>query len=56
MNGTVTRVRKAKDIQSGCEIVVPTKEERKRAVSLGEILSIGTTAAALGTMISTLVK
>lgn len=56
MNGTVTRVRKAKDIQPGCEIVVPTKEERKRAVSLGEILSIGTTAAALGTMISTLVK
>lgn len=56
MNGTVTRVRKAKDIQPGCEIVVPTKEEKKRAVSLGEILSIGTTAAALGTMISTLVK
>lgn len=56
MNGTVTRVRKAKDIQPGCEIVVPTKEERKRAVSIGEILSIGTTAAALGTMISTLVK
>lgn len=56
MNGTVTRVRKAKDIQPGCEIVVPTKEDKKRAVSLGEILSIGTTAAALGTMISTLVK
>lgn len=56
MNGTVTRVRKAKDIQPGCEIVVPTKEERKRAVSIGEILSIGTTAAAVGTMISTLVK
>lgn len=56
MNGTVTRVRKSKDIQPGCEIVVPTKEEKKRAVSLGEILSIGTTAAALGTMISTLVK
>lgn len=56
LNGTVTRVRKAKDIQPGCEIVVPAKEERKRAVSIGEILSIGTTAAALGTMISTLVK
>lgn len=56
MNGTVTRVRSAKDIQPGCEIVVPTKEERKRAVSIGEIMSIGTTAAALGTMISTLVK
>lgn len=56
LNGTVTRVRRSKDIQPGCEIVVPTKEERKRAVSLTEILSIGTTAAALGTMISTLVK
>ena len=56
LNGTVTRVRRSKDIQPGCEIVVPTKEERKRAVSLTEILSIGTTAAALGTMISTLFK
>lgn len=56
LNGTVTRVRRSKDIQPGCELVVPTKEERKRAVSLTEILSIGTTAAALGTMISTLVK
>lgn len=56
MNGTVTRVRKAKDIQPGCEIVVPAKEQRKRSVSLSEILSIGTTAAALGTVISTLVK
>lgn len=56
LNGTVTRVRRSKDIQPGCEIVVPTKEDRKRAVSLTEILSIGTTAAALGTMISTLVK
>lgn len=56
LNGTVTRVRRSKDIQPGCEIVVPTKEERKREVSLTEILSIGTTAAALGTMISTLVK
>lgn len=56
LNGTVTRVRRSKDIQPGCEIVVPTKEERKRVVSLTEILSIGTTAAALGTMISTLIK
>lgn len=30
MNGTVTRVRRAKDIQPGCNIVVPAKRERQR--------------------------
>lgn len=30
MNGTVTRVKSAKDIQPGCNIVVPSKRERSR--------------------------
>lgn len=55
MNGTVTRVRNAKDIQPGCNLVVPAKAKRNR-MSFGEILSLGTMTATLGTVIATLVK
>ena len=55
MNGTVTRVKSAKDIQPGCEIVVPSKP-KKKGVSFTEILSLGTMTATLGTVIATLVK
>ena len=55
MNGTVTRVKSAKDIQPGCEIVVPAKQ-KKRGLSLAEIMSLGTVTATLGTVIATLVK
>lgn len=55
MNGTVTRVRSAKDIQPGCNLVVPAKAKRNR-MSFGEILSLGTMTATLGTVIATLVK
>ena len=53
MNGTITRVRKAKDLQPGCEIVVPRKEERK-GMSLTEIVSLGSMTATLATVLITL--
>ncbi len=55
MNGTVTRVRSAKDIQPGCNLVVPAKAKRNK-MSFGEILSLGAMTATLGTVIATLVK
>lgn len=55
MNGTVSRIRSSKDIQPGCEIVVPAKSKRNR-ITVGEILSMGTMTATLGTIIATLFK
>ncbi len=57
MNGTVSRLkaRNYKDIQPGCEIIVPSKEEKKR-MSVGEILGLGTTTASLAAMIATMVN
>ena len=55
MNGTVTRIRSAKDIQPGCEIVVPAKPKRK-GMSFSEILGLGTVTASLATVVATLVK
>lgn len=55
MNGTVARLKsKNKNgIQPGCEIIVPTKADRK-GMSLPEILSIGTSTASLATMAATI--
>ena len=55
MNGTVTRVRSAKDILPGSEIVVPSKKKHNK-MSMGELLSIGTMTASLGSIISVLLK
>lgn len=55
MNGMVTRVRSAKNIMPGCTIIVPAKDRRKK-MSFGEILSLGTMTATLGTMIATIIK
>ena len=55
MNGTVTRVKSAKDIQPGCELVVPAKSKR-RTMSIAEIMSMGTMTATIATVIATLVK
>lgn len=55
MNGNVTRARSASKIEPGCEIIVPTKDERKE-VSIGNILGLGTTTASLATMVATLVR
>lgn len=55
MNGTIARAKGGgKDlIQPGCEIIVPSKPDRK-GLSLPEILSIGTSTASLATMIATI--
>lgn len=56
MNGTVSRLRtgNTKAIEPGCEIIVPSKDKRK--MSTAEIIGMGTSAAALATMIATLVN
>ncbi len=57
MNGTVARLRSgnSKGIEPGCEIIIPSKEERRR-MSTGEIIGIGTSVASLATMVATLVN
>lgn len=42
-------------VEPGCEIIVPTRPERK-SMSAGEIVSLGTSTASLGVMIVTLVN
>lgn len=53
MNGMVARAGGKYKPQPGCQIVVPTKKAR-RPLTLPEILSIGTGAASIGTMIATI--
>lgn len=57
MNGTVSRVksRSTKGLEPGCEIIVPSRGERKR-MSIGEILSLGSTTASIAAMVATLVN
>lgn len=56
LNGTVSRLktRNSKMIEPGCEIIVPSKEERRR-MSTSEMIGMGTSAASLATMIATMV-
>ncbi len=49
MNGMVARADRKHKPAPGCQIVVPTKRQR-RGLGLTEWLSVGTTAASLGTM------
>lgn len=58
MNGTVNQLGKrtrSKNIQPGCEIVVPTKKKRQ-GLSAAEIMMLGTSAVSLSTMIVTLIN
>jgi len=57
MNGTVSRPksRDKKAIEPGCEIIVPSKEEKKR-MSTAEILGMGSTTASIAAMIATMVN
>lgn len=54
-NGTVSRVRSAKDIEPGSQIVVPERAAR-RSISLAEMLGIGGTLASIAAVIVTLLK
>lgn len=53
MNGMVAKADRQHKPMPGCQIVVPTKS-RRRAMSLPEILSIGTSTASIATMIATI--
>lgn len=53
MNGMVARADRKHKPAPGCQIVVPTKR-RGRGLGLTEWLSIGTSAASLGTMFATI--
>nr|WP_302421801.1 SLBB domain-containing protein [Bacteroides intestinalis] len=57
MNGTISRLksRDKKAIEPGCEIIVPSKEEKKR-MSTAEILGMGSTTASIAAMIATMVN
>lgn len=57
MNGTVSRLksRNKKAIEPGCEIIVPSKDPRKK-LSAAEIIGMGTSAASLATMVATMVN
>lgn len=57
MNGTVSRVksRNTKAIEPGCEIIVPSKAQKKK-MSAAEILGMGSTTASIAAMIATMVN
>ncbi len=55
MNGTVSQVKSSKDIQPGCEILVPAKRPR-RSLSFAEIISLGSVTATLAAVIVNLIK
>lgn len=55
MNGTVSRlkVRNASAIEPGCEIIVPSKAEKKH-MAMAEILGISSTTATIAAMVATM--
>lgn len=57
MNGTISRLRSGNSsaIEPGCEIIVPSKEQ-KRKMSTAEILGMGSTIASIAAMIATMVN
>ena len=53
MNGHIARLRSRslQSVEPGCEIVVPARQQRRNALnSIGQILGLTTSAAAVGTM------
>lgn len=55
MNGTVTRVKGPKDIQPGCNLVVPSKRERNR-LTTAQTLSIFMSMASMAAVIVSAIK
>ena len=57
MNGTVARLKSGntKAIEPGCEIIVTSKDPKKR-MSPAEVIGLGTSTASLATMIATMVN
>lgn len=54
-NGTVSRVRSAKDIEPGCQIVVPERAAR-RGITMTELFALGGSLASIAAVIVTLLK
>jgi protein involved in polysaccharide export with SLBB domain len=55
LDGTVSIIKKAKDIKPGAQIIVPEKEPREK-LNFTQYLSIFTTIAMMGSVIATLLK
>ena len=57
MNGTITKAKKSDKnlIQPGSEIVVPTKEQ-SRKLSLGEIISLGSSVTSMASVVALLIN
>lgn len=57
LNGTVARAKKSSSglIQPGCEIIVPSKKEKRR-MQLAEILGMSSATATMAAMVATLVN
>ena len=55
MNGNVAKADRKHKPAPGCEIVVPTKQQRNK-LSTAELLAIGTSTASIATMIATIVN
>ena len=57
MNGSVARAKRSssKQVQPGCEIIVPSKKERD-GLKATEILSLGSTSASLATVVLALMN
>ncbi|MCF0187984.1 MAG: SLBB domain-containing protein [Bacteroidaceae bacterium] len=53
LDGSVRRLKKAKKIEPGCEIVVPVRNDKRR-MSISEVATLGTSIASLATMIATI--
>lgn len=55
MNGSVKQIShiKSKDIQPGCQIVVPSKKQKNK-MSTAEILSIGSSSASIAAVVATI--
>jgi protein involved in polysaccharide export with SLBB domain len=57
MNGTVARVRNntTKIIEPGCEIIIPSKDSKKKLTAV-EYIGLGTSFASLATMLATIIS
>lgn len=56
MNGNISRGKAARNIEPGCEIVIPSRDTKKKGMTTAETLAIATSTASVGTMIATLLN
>ncbi|KAA6341955.1 hypothetical protein EZS27_010266 [termite gut metagenome] len=58
MNGTVSHIKNntANVIEPGCEIIIPSKDSKKKMTTLVEYIGLGTSFASLATMLATVIN